>query len=58
METFAGLGLLGILVFVLVLGLLTLQLPLSAYAAQKWAYKNYEETKTMNKTLGEILVHL
>ena len=40
---------------VFVLALLAVLLPLSAYSAQKWMYKNYLETKSVNAKLTEIL---
>ena len=55
METIAGLGIIGVSVFLLLLALLTLLLPFSAYAAQKWAHKNYLESKSINSKLGEII---
>jgi len=48
-------GLIGVYVVVFVLVLLAVLLPLSAYSAQKWAYKTYLETKSMNAKLTEIL---
>ena len=55
---FANLGLIGILVALVILGLLTILLPLSAYAAQKWANKTYEETRDINQKLSEILAYI
>lgn len=47
----------GIGVYAVVFGfaLLAVLLPLSAYSAQKWMYKNYLETKSVNAKLDEIL---
>ena len=42
------------LLSVAVLILLAILLPLSAYAAQKWAYKAYKETQRISATLEEI----
>ena len=39
-------GAIGVYVVVFVLALLAVLLPLSAYSAQKWMYKNYLETKS------------
>jgi hypothetical protein len=41
-------------VAVVLLGL-TILLSMSAYAAQKWAYKTYLETKSVNEKLGRLL---
>ena len=48
-------GVIGVYVVVFVLALLAVLLPLSAYSAQKWMYKNYLETKSVNAKLTEIL---
>ena len=48
-------GVTGVYVVVFVLALLAVLLPLSAYSAQKWMYKNYLETKSVNAKLTEIL---
>lgn len=48
-------GGIGVYVVVFVLVLLAVLLPLSAYSAQKWMYKNYLETKSVNDKLDEIL---
>ena len=48
-------GVTGVYVVVFVLALLAVMLPLSAYSAQKWMYKNYLETKSVNAKLTEIL---
>lgn len=45
----------GGLIAVVVLGALTVLLPMSAYAAQKWAYKTYLETKSVNEKLAKLL---
>ena len=60
MNTIAGLGIAGfsgiaIVVFWVLLTVLAILLPFSAYAAQKWAYKNYKETSEINVKLNEIL---
>ncbi|HCO44117.1 MAG TPA: hypothetical protein DIT63_08390 [Gammaproteobacteria bacterium] len=44
----------GLLLFFVVLVLLAILLPLSAYAAQKWAYKTYKEAQRISATLDEI----
>ena len=51
----AYIGETGVYVAVFVLALLAVLLPLSAYSAQKWIYKNYLETKSVNAKLAEIL---
>jgi len=48
-------GAIGVYAVVFVLALLAVLLPLSAYSAQKWMYKNYLETKSVNAKLDEIL---
>ena len=39
-----------------VLILLGILLPLSAYAAQKWTYRTYREVEKLNAKLEEVLV--
>lgn len=51
----AYVGAMGIYVIIFVVALLVILLPLSAYSTQKWAYKNYLETKSVNAKLSEIL---
>ena len=48
-------GAIGVYAVVFVLVLLAVVLPLSAYSAQKWIYKTYLETKSVNAKLSEIL---
>ncbi len=48
-------GLTGGLITIFVLVALTILLAMSAYAAQKWAYKTYLETKAVNEKLGRLL---
>jgi hypothetical protein len=48
-------GMLGVTLAVVALAGLALLLPLSAYAAQKWAYKTYLETRSVNAKLARIL---
>ena len=59
MEVLKEIGLyiggIGAYAVVFVLALLAVLLPLSAYSAQKWMYKNYLETKSMNAKLTELL---
>jgi len=59
MEVLKEIGLyiggIGVYAVVFVLALLAVLLPLSAYSAQKWMYKNYLETKSMNAKLTELL---
>jgi hypothetical protein len=54
-DVITGLGALGIVIFLVILGLLSILLPFSAYAAQKWAHSTYKETKEVNAKLEEIL---
>jgi len=58
METLAGLGSMGMIIFIFVLALLTLLLPFSAYAAQKWANRTYLESVKTNQKLDEIIALL
>jgi len=51
----AYIGFAGVYAVVFILVLLAVLLPLSAYSAQKWMYKNYLETKSVNAKLSEIL---
>jgi Tfp pilus assembly protein FimT len=51
----AYIGFAGVYVVVFILVLLAVLLPLSAYSAQKWMYKNYLETKSVNAKLAELL---
>ena len=59
MEVLKEIGLyiggIGVYAVVFVLALLAVLLPLSAYSAQKWMYKNYLETKSVNAKLTELL---
>ena len=48
-------GAIGVYALVFVLVLLVVLLPLSAYSTQKWTYRTYLETKSINARLGEIL---
>ena len=48
-------GDIGVYAVVFILALLVVLLPLSAYSAQKWMYKTYLETKSMNAKLSELL---
>ncbi|MEN8803448.1 MAG: hypothetical protein ABF297_15870, partial [Thiogranum sp.] len=48
-------GVTGVYAVVFILALLAVLLPLSAYSAQKWMYKNYLETKSVNAKLSELL---
>lgn len=44
-----------ILVGLVVFGLMSILLPFSAYAAQKWAAKNNEELKALNRKLDALM---
>ena len=48
-------GAIGVYALVFVLVLLVVLLPLSAYSTQKWTYKTYLETKSINAKLSDIL---
>ena len=50
-EVMGGLGLFGILVFLL----LAIILPISVYAAQKWAYKCFKELEKLNQKMDRLL---
>ncbi len=50
-EALGGLGLFG----VFILFMLSIILPISVYAAQKWAYKSYKELQRLNKNI-ELLI--
>ena len=47
-------GEIALIILSLVFVLLVVLLPFSAYAAQKWANKTYQETVKMNKKLDKI----
>jgi|APSaa5957512535_1039671.scaffolds.fasta_scaffold16930_2 hypothetical protein len=55
MDGLLGLGAFGVFVFCVLLFVLTIVLPFSAYAAQKWAWRTYKETKEINEKLNKIL---
>jgi len=42
----------------LLLAFLAILLPLSAYSAQKWAYRTWQETRRTNQKLDELLLVL
>jgi len=50
-QTIEGLGLATILVFIF----LAIVLPISAYCAQKWAYKCYKELQKLNHNVYEYI---
>jgi hypothetical protein len=50
-EIIGGLGLIGILIFIF-LGII---LPISVYAAQKWAYKCFRELEKLNEKIDRLL---
>jgi len=58
MDVLASLGTAGISIFMIILALLFILLPFSAYSAQKWANKNYRETVKTNQKLDEIITLL
>ena len=51
LETVGALGLFGILAFIL----LVVIMPISVYAAQKWAYKCYKELEHTNELLSRLI---
>lgn len=55
MEMFADIEQLGIYLAAILVTLLAVLLPMSAYAAQKWAHKTYLEVRSINAKLGELL---
>jgi len=54
-EISVHMGAIGVYALVFVLVLLVVLLPLSAYSTQKWTYKTYLETKSINAKLSDIL---
>ena len=55
MEMFGDIEQLGIYLAAVLVTLLAVLLPMSAYAAQKWAHKTYLEVRSMNAKLTELL---
>jgi hypothetical protein len=53
METVFGISAFVGALFSAVLLVLAIVLPISAYAAQKWAHKCYLELETLNRTMTE-----
>jgi hypothetical protein len=49
------LGGIGVFIAVLVLGLLVILMPHSTYAAQKWAYRTYQEVAKLNAQFETLL---
>ncbi len=54
-EIGLSIGGIGVYAVVFVLVLLVVLLPLSAYSTQRWMYKTYLETKSINAKLNELL---
>ncbi len=54
-ELGLDIGAAGGFIAVFALVALTVLLSMSAYAAQKWAYKTYLETRRLNEKLGKLL---
>lgn len=54
-ESLAGLGGVGVLLAVVLFGLVGLLMPFSMYAAQKWAYRSYQELAHLNQKLDAVL---
>jgi hypothetical protein len=50
-EVFGGLGIVGVLVFVF----LAIIMPISVYAAQKWAYKCFVELQRLNENIERLV---
>ena len=57
MDQLAGLYFIGIFAGLVLLALLGILLPFSAYAAQKWAYRTYEQVRKTNEKLDKIIAH-
>ena len=55
MEMFGDLETWGIYAAAVLITLIAVLLPMSAYAAQKWAHKTYLEVRSINGTLQELL---
>jgi cobalamin biosynthesis protein CobD/CbiB len=55
MEIFGNLEIVATYLAVILVTLLAVLLPMSAYAAQKWAHKTYLETRSINHKLTELL---
>ena len=55
MEMFGDIEQLGIYLAAILVTLLAVLLPMSAYAAQKWAHKTYLKVRSMNAKLTELL---
>lgn len=55
MDALASISATAAIIFLVLLVLLAILLPFSAYAAQKWAHKNYRETKELNAKLDQML---
>jgi hypothetical protein len=54
-DILAGLGGTGLLIVVLLFGLVGILMPFSMYAAQKWAYRTYQEVEKLNRKFDELL---
>jgi hypothetical protein len=54
-DLWFDIGTVGGIVVVIILAALSILLPMSAYAAQKWAYKTYLETRSVNQKLAKLL---
>jgi hypothetical protein len=55
MEMFAFIEQWGLYLAAILVTLLAVLLPMSAYAAQKWAHKTYLEVRSINAKLSELL---
>ncbi len=55
MEMFGNVEQLGIYLAAILVTLLAVLLPMSAYAAQKWAHRTYLEVRSMNQKLTQLL---
>jgi hypothetical protein len=58
LDILTDVGGIGAVLLGLLLALLAILLPLSAYSAQKWAYRNWQETRRTNDKLDELLLLL
>jgi hypothetical protein len=54
-DILVGLGGVGLLIVVLLFGLVGILMPFSMYAAQKWAYRTYQELEKLNQKFDELL---
>ena len=58
LDILTDVGGIGAVLLGLILAFLAILLPLSAYSAQKWAYRTWQETRRTNEKLDELLLVL